>query len=162
MDGSSLRSHSIGLARSLAGALDSHNESRMTEMEHSSALIRAFIVPERRARLLGLLKSPRGREKLRRSLAHLRDLDPRFCHLVPAAEQTPVAIVALLRAKGAPAECVLLAEDASLDGRRLGLKDALAAVIGRGMGAIVSCLPGRLAYYEAEDRGERYLLERAI
>jgi hypothetical protein len=134
----------------------------MAELDHSAALIRAFIAPERRERYLGLLASPRGRDKLRRSLAHLRDLDPRFSREVPAGKQTPQAILALLRAKGAPTDCVLLAEDASLDGRQLPLEEALAAVIGRGMGAFVSCLAGRLAYYEAEGPGERYVLERAI
>jgi hypothetical protein len=57
---------------------------------------------------------------------------------------------------------VLLAEDAALDGRRMPLVDALNEVVGRGMGAFVSCLPGRLAFYEGEDTGERYLLERTI
>jgi hypothetical protein len=134
----------------------------MTELEHSSAIIRAFIVPERSERYLGLLASPRGREKFRRSLAHLRDLDPRFSRLVPSGEQTPEAVLTLLRAKGAPLECVLLAEDGTLDGRRMPLEEALTAIIGRGMGAFVSCSAGRLAYYEGEDSGERYILERAV
>lgn len=134
----------------------------MTELEHSSALIRAFIAPERSERYLGLLASLSGREKVRRSLAHLRDLDPRFSRMVPTGEQTPAAILALLRAKGAPPDCVLLAEDAALDGRRMPLAEALGAVIGRGMGAFVSCSPGRLAFYEGEDPGEQYILERAI
>jgi hypothetical protein len=134
----------------------------MTELEHSSALIRAFIAPERSERYLGLLASPRGREKVRRSLAHLRDLDPHFSRMLPAGEQTSTAVFALLRAKGAPLDCVLLAEDATLDGRRMPLDEALNAVIGRGMGAFVSCSPGRLAYYEGEDPGERYILERTI
>lgn len=58
------------------------------------------------------------------------------------------------------ATCVLLAEDKTLDGRELPLDAAVSAVVGRGMGAFVSCLPGRLAYYEGEAPGERYLLER--
>ena len=134
----------------------------MTEMEHSSALVRAFIAPERRERYLGLLASPRGREKLRRALAHLRDLDPRCTHELPKGVHTPAEIEVLLRSKGAPPECVLLAEDAALDGCRLPLADALDAVIGRGMGTLISCLPGRLAFYEGEGPGERYLLLAAI
>jgi hypothetical protein len=56
---------------------------------------------------------------------------------------------------------VLLAEDPALDGREFPLEEALNAVVGRGMGAFVSCLRGRLAYFEGEEPGERYLLERA-
>ncbi len=40
------------------------------------------------------------------------------------------------------------------------LTDALAAVVGRGFGTILVCIPGSLAYYEGEDPGERYILER--
>ena len=134
----------------------------MTESEHSSAVIRAFIAPERCERYLALLRSSKGRTKLRAQLSHLPDLDRRFARLIPPSEQTPMAVAALLHARGAPSDCVLLAEDPTLDGQRLPLTDALAAVVGRGMGAFVSCIPGRLAFYEGEDAGERYLLERAI
>src|SRR4051812_14313219 len=105
----------------------------MTESEHSFALIRAFIAPERRDRYLGLLGTPAGRKKLRARLAHLHDLDERFARRTPPADQTPTALTTLLTGKGAPAECVLLAEDASLDGRQLPLTEALTAVVGRGM-----------------------------
>jgi hypothetical protein len=37
---------------------------------------------------------------------------------------------------------------------------ALDAVVGRGMGAFLSCIPGRLAFFEAEGPGERYILDR--
>jgi hypothetical protein len=41
------------------------------------------------------------------------------------------------------------------------LEETLRVVVGRGMDAFVSSLPGRLAYFEGEEAGERYLLERA-
>ena len=134
----------------------------MTELEHSSALIRAFIARERRERYLALLASPRGRDKLRRRLAHLHDLDPRCCRELPKGVHSAQEIGGYLKAKGAPTECVLLAEDSELDGQRLPLGKALEAVLGRGMGAFISCLPGRLAFYEGESAGVRYVLEPAI
>jgi hypothetical protein len=133
----------------------------MAELDHAAAVLRAFIAPERQERFLALLGSERGREKLRRALAHLAALDARYARRLPSAEQTVDGIGRELRARGAPAECVQLAEDAALDGQRLPLDDALRAVVGRGMGAFVSCVPGRLAYFEGESVGERYLLERA-
>jgi hypothetical protein len=134
----------------------------MTELEHSSALVEAFIAPERRARYVTLLQSPTGRAKLRARLAHLRDLDPRFALRVAPTAHTASDLAALLVARGAPSDCVLLAEDSALDGERMPLLDALAAIVGRGIGAFVSCIPGRLAFYEGEGPGERYILERAI
>jgi hypothetical protein len=133
----------------------------MANNDHASATIAAFVAPERRDRYLGLLASARGRAKMRDALAHFRDLDARYARPVAPADQAPGRLAALLRSRGAPADCYLLAEDAALDGLVLPLEEALAAVVGRGMGAFVSCVPGRLAYYEGEDAGERYLLERA-
>jgi hypothetical protein len=133
----------------------------MGESEHAAAVIRAFVAPERQERLLGLLASERGRDKLRRALAHFGALDGRFARRLPGADQTPAGIGRLLRARGAPPDCVLLAEDGALDGRAMLLDDALHAVVGRGMSAFISCIAGRLAYFEGESTGERYLLERA-
>jgi hypothetical protein len=132
----------------------------VTEPEHERALVRAFIIPNRRERYLRLLATARGRAKLRRSLAHCRDLDPRFARELSADMQTPAQIAALLQERGAPDECVILAEDSALDGRRMRLMETLEAIVGRGMGAFASCVPGRLAFYEGEDLGERYILER--
>jgi len=135
----------------------------MTESEdHASATLAAFVVPERRDRYLGLLASARGRAKLRDALAHFRDLDARCARPVAPADQAPARLAALLRSRGAPATCHVLAEDAALDGRSLPLAEALAAVVGRGMGAFLSCVPGRLGYYEGEDAGQRYILERDV
>ena len=133
----------------------------MSEMEHASALIRAFVAPERQERLLGLLQSPRGRDKVRAGLAHFAALDARYAVQIPAGEQSPESIVRLLRQRGAPATCVLLAEDDALDGQELGLEDALRQIVGRGMGAFVSCVPGQLGYFEGEGPRERWLLSRA-
>ena len=133
----------------------------MTESEHICTLIRAFIAPPRQERYLSLLTSVRGRDKLRARLAHLRDLDERFVCSPPSNEQSPSALASILRRHGAPEECVLLAEDPLLDGRRLPLTEALEMVVGRGMGALLSCIPGRLAFYESEEPKQRFILERA-
>jgi len=133
----------------------------MSEIEHASALIRAFVAPERQERLLTLLGSARGRAKLRDGLAHFSALDGRYIVPIAGNEQSPEAIARLLRRRGAPATCVLLAEDDALDGQTLPLEDALRRVVGRGMGAFVSCVAGELAYFESEEPGERCLLSRA-
>jgi hypothetical protein len=133
----------------------------MAEIVHASAVIRAFVALERQERLLGLLGSVRGRAKLRAGLAHFGALDARYVVPIPANEQSPEAIARLLRQRGAPTTCVLLAEDDALDGRALSLEEALRQVVGRGMGAFVSCVPGQLGYFEGEGPRERCLLSRA-
>lgn len=129
-------------------------------VNHEEALIRAFVRPERRARLLGLLGSPKGRVKLRASLAHFDDLDLRFAKVVSPTKHAAQDIEVTLRSKGAPETCHVVSESAALDGRDMPLASALVEIVGRGMGAFVSCVPGKLGYFESEDRGERYILER--
>jgi len=41
----------------------------------------------------------------------------------------------------------------------MGLLDALKSVVGYGMGTVISCIPGRLGYFEGEFR-ERYILQK--
>jgi hypothetical protein len=130
-------------------------------MDHSKSIITAFIRPDRAPRYLALLGKRGGREKLRTKLAHLVDLDSRFAEPVAERDATPEALQRLLNAKGAPAECYCLSENPEIDGQDLPLTIALKRVVGSGMGTFLSCVPGRLAYFEGEEPGERYVLVRA-
>jgi hypothetical protein len=130
-------------------------------MHQEETSIRAFAAPDRMDRYLTLLRSSRGRAKLRSTLAHSFELDVRYATRVPSADATPLAVEQLLRSLGAPDTCHCLSESTELDGRDLPLAQALTAVIGHGMGTLISCIPGVLGYFEGEDAGERYVLRRA-
>lgn len=54
--------------------------------------------------------------------------------------------------------CWVISEDPEMDERELDLREALEHVSGRQIGTILSCVPGKLAYFESED--ERLLLVR--
>jgi hypothetical protein len=131
------------------------------DSDHAAAIFTAFIVPNRRERYTNLLKNAKSRSKLRTYLAHFRDLDPRYATRIVPSNLENRAIAEQLRKRGAPASCYVLAEVAELDGQTLSLDEALDAVVGQGGGAFLSCVPGKLAYYEGEEPGERYILERA-
>lgn len=77
---------------------------------------------------------------------------------IPAANQTVAGIEDLLRNNGAPMECYVISELEGIGGRFMPLTEALAAVVGMGMGSIVSCIPGQLAFYEGEMPKDRYIL----
>lgn len=135
----------------------------MDDYESSGAeqsLIHAFIARDHRRRWLTLRRTPRGRQKLRAQLAHLQHLDPRFAQLIASNQQTKYQIESLLKRRGAPEFCYVLSEDPQLDGRQMGLSEALDHIVGAGMGSLVSCVPGHLGYYEGEEPNERYLLIR--
>jgi len=127
---------------------------------HEEALIRTFFVRNRRERLLSLLSSQKRRKEALALLSHLRDLDPRFARRLESAQQSPEIIAQVLRKKGAPSVCHVISEHHSLDGRIMLLTQALESIVGSGIGTLLSCIPGQLAYYEGEEPSERYILEK--
>jgi hypothetical protein len=129
-----------------------------TQIEHEEALIRAFIIPQRQSRYLELLPNPRRRRDVTRELAHFKHVDTRFTVSIAPSQRGYAGILDILRSKGAPDTCYALSEDDELDGKELPLSELLKKIVGYGMGTFLSCLPGRLAYFEDED--ERWILER--
>ena len=121
-------------------------------------LITAFFAPTKRERYLEMVGKPKTRKKFLRELSHFKALDPRYCFAIPRAEHTAGQIAAFLVRKGAPATCWITSEDSDLDGREMPLVQALQEVVGRQMGTFLSCLPGKLAYFEDEE--DRWILER--
>lgn len=127
---------------------------------HEEQFVRSFIVPAKVERYLGLLQSDRGRKKLRAGMYHCPDIDYRFARLLGSAEQNPKSIERILKSKGAPDYCYLFSADSVFDGREVALSDALNEVVDSGSGTLVSCVAGKLGYFEFEDAKERYILER--
>jgi hypothetical protein len=131
-----------------------------SEPDHERQLVDAFVTPTKRDRVRDLLAKPRRRRTILATLYHQAPLDPRYMTRIASSDQTPRRIEGLLRAKGAPDQCYAISTDSGLDGTTLLLREALDRVVGRGEAAILSCVPGQLGYFEAEEFGERYVLER--
>ena len=68
---------------------------------------------------------------------------------IPPSGQASACVAELLRSRGAPLDVISFAQ----------LSDALEAVVGSGVGFVVSCLPGVLVSYEGEVRS-RFILAR--
>ena len=127
---------------------------------HEEQFARSFIVPKKRDRYLTLLESKKGRAALLEGFNHCPDLDPRYATLIPSNQQSATSIESLLRQKGAPDTCYVISDNRGIDGREMSLSDALAESVGWNIGTFISCVPGKLGYFELEDLGERYILER--
>jgi hypothetical protein len=124
--------------------------------EHEEAIIRAFITSARRARWLESLGSAKRRPPMLDRLNHCQDLDERYATLLPSNTD----VVALLRSRGAPGTCYVLSCTEAISGRVLPLAEAVSGAASGGWGTIISCIPGRLAYYYDECGERRMLLER--
>jgi hypothetical protein len=127
--------------------------------EHEEKFARFFIVPEKRDRYLSLLESARGRRKVLNGFNHCRDLDPRFAREIPSNEDDADSVARLLRKKGAPDQCYVMSDNDAIDGQVITLTEALEQTVGADSGTLISCIPGKLAYFEMEIDG-RYILER--
>ena len=66
----------------------------------------------------------------------------------------------ILRHKGAPDICYVMSGNPDIDAREMPLTEALPKTIGMDTGTLVSCIPGKLAYFEMEAFDGRYILER--
>ena len=132
------------------------------EVDHERAIVRAFFAPEKRARYLSPLSTARGRKKFVSTFARLDALDARFARRLGSQEQDPDEIERQLKERGAPALCYVVSENAGLDLRLMELSEALQATVGFGMGTFISCIVDRLAYFEGEEPGSRYICERGI
>ena len=128
--------------------------------DHERGFLAFFAEPTKR-RLETLLElAEKRRRDVRELLRHSVRLDPRFAQQITDSDAFSGPLEAMLRKRGAPTTCYVLAANSGLDGREMPLGGALDAIIGMGDGAFVSCVPGWLGFYEYEDIKSSYLLSR--
>jgi len=100
------------------------------------------------------------RKKILAGFHHIHDLDERYAKLIPSNEQSAQSTFRMLKQKGAPDMCYIMSDDSDIDQKEMPLREAIYKVEGSNFGTLVSCIPGKLAYFETEDMGGRYILER--
>jgi len=127
-------------------------------VDSEQALLAAFVKRNKRDRYREILSSPRLRHKFTDQLAHFADFDPKYRLPIPSNKLFVDNIAFELQKRRSPSIVFAISEDPSLDQRELRLVEALKQIVGRGMGTVLSCIPGRLAFVETED--ERFILER--
>ena len=128
---------------------------------HEEQFARNFIISDKSERYLSMLKSKKGRKKLLNGFYHLRDLEEKYATEVKPNEQWAENIQALLKAKGSPDICYIVSTNRNIDGKELPLIDVLQEIVGTcNDGTFISCIAGKLGYYEGESIGAKYILEK--
>lgn len=127
-------------------------------MQNESALIAAFVTRSKRARYREFVSNPKLRHRFTSRLAHFADFDPKYRVSIPSNRLFINNIALELQRRRSPNVVFAISEDPSLDQQEFPLVEALTRIVGRGMGTVLSCIPGRLAFVETED--ERFILER--
>jgi len=106
------------------------------------------------------LGNPKRRRKFVESLCHFRDWDPKAIVKLAPSAQTSAAVLAEVRRRGAAPEVYVLSASPSPDARSMVLRDAIGTIVGSSSGTVVSCAAGRLACFEGEEPGDRFILAR--
>src|SRR5690349_14816252 len=115
--------------------------------EHERGFLE-FLAEPGRGRMKTLLElGPKRRRDVVSLLHNAVRLDPRFSTHLEGKDATAYHIEPMLLSRGAPPSCYVMSAG-DLDGREMQLGEALDAICGWGSGAFVSCIPGRLGYFE--------------
>jgi hypothetical protein len=127
-------------------------------VHHEQSLIAAFVKRNKRERYRGILSNPGLRHRFTSQLAHFTDFDPKYRLPIPRNKLFVDNIARELQKRHSPNLVFAISEDPALDQNELSLVEALNRIVGYGMGTVLSCIPGCLAFVETED--ERFILER--
>jgi hypothetical protein len=137
--------------------------------DHEAAVIRAFVQRDKQERFLVFLANPKSRKKFTDSLPNFRWFDQRFATPIPWKVDPKLKLWDrhvqgienthhLLKSKGAGLTCWVISKDSKIDGQEMDLRAALEHVNGGQIASILSCVAGKLAYFESEE--ETLLLAR--
>jgi hypothetical protein len=127
--------------------------------EHEIGLT-AFLHPTQARRAKSLLENgAKGRKKLLAMFDHDLDFDRSDNFLVGSGFDSAQAICDRLIGLGASGNCYVMSVDRELDAQSMTLERAIQSCYASGMGTFVSCIPGRLGYFEGEDAGYRFVLQ---
>jgi len=128
-------------------------------------IVRAFFAKEIRDRVMFELSSPKKRKDALSRLCHTYSstLNAKYIIEIPKPNSNAAETAKLLKSKGAGEMCYSISFDEEIDGKYMPLIDALECAVGMGMPSLISCVPGELAYFEAEqEQGapQRFILQR--
>ena len=129
-------------------------------MDHEAAFVEGFIASAKQARWAQFLSNPKRRKEILNQLNHNLPYIPDLGAEVPGNHDFPAELERLLKAKGAGPTCHVIVDGLKIDGRELPLTEALNEVCMHEFGAVLSCIPGRLAYYKPESPSRGVILER--
>lgn len=135
------------------------NPSPRTNAAHEAGLVNAFVVPERQERTLQFLANPKKRSEILNRLCHKFDFRDKYATRIERQVAEPLAD--LLRSHGAGDRAYVIGAAGDIDGSELPLLEAIDGALAGPCGALVSCIPGRLALLVQEfPPGEIFLLSR--
>ena len=119
--------------------------------------VKNFIIANKQMRWMEALTSPKRNRFLVR-LADEKDFNPNYMTAIDHALRTAGQIAPILRSLGSGSTFRAISQWSELDARELELEEALELAVGIGLGSILVSNTLKLAYFEKELPGYRWLL----
>lgn len=122
------------------------------DKQHEEIIVKSFFNKRLQDRILFELASTKKRKDAIGRLSHnyVELLNDKYMIEIPKPNSYYVDIIKLLKQYGAKEECYVISYNENIDGKSLPLLEAMKNSVGFGMPSIISCIPGKLAYFEAE------------
>ncbi|RFU60133.1 hypothetical protein [Bacillus sp. V59.32b] len=135
------------------------------DIEIEKIIVKSFFAKRLQDRVLFELSSSKKRKDALSRLSHtyFTTLREKYMFEIPKPNSDPFEIAKLMKEHGAGELCYAISWDEEIDGRELSLLTALEVAVGEGFPTIISCIPGKLAYFEAEQEygpPPRFILSR--
>ncbi|HDR7361333.1 hypothetical protein CN544_29125 [Bacillus toyonensis] len=135
------------------------------DKEYEEAFVKNFFSKNLRDRVLFELFSPKKRRDALWRLNHNYNVALNEKYIVSITQRIANTdeLLQLLKNHGAKDSCYVMSLNENVDGKHLPLHIAVEKIAFYGLSSIISCVPDKLAYFQAEqDYGsrERYLLKR--
>ncbi|WP_044639858.1 hypothetical protein [Risungbinella massiliensis] len=135
--------------------------------QYEEALVRSFFSKRSQSRILFELSSPKRRRDALWRLCHMyyENLNEKYMVPIDQPITYPEQILAVLKKNGADDLCYVMSLNTDIDGEYLPLNIALEETVFFGLASIVSCIPDKLAYFQAEQvQGPppRFILKRNL
>jgi hypothetical protein len=121
--------------------------------EHERRLIEIFVTPDKKDSYLALLRSKNGRDKFINELPRFKGLDKKYAL---KSELTNKKDVIKELTSGGSESCYVISASKKYDTKTMPIKEAVDSIYEIDPGAIISCIPGKLIYYEGADERSIY------
>jgi hypothetical protein len=122
---------------------------------HETGFIASFVIPTKRSRYAEFLRNPKRRNEILRRFNHFFDFIPQRATQIPRTSASELARV--LGARGAGRLGYVIG--GARDGCELPLEESIETSLASPCGAVISCIPGRLALYLQEfPPGDSFIL----
>jgi len=118
-----------------------------------------FVEKVQQPRIRKLAKNVRQHKKLFSMFHDKLKVDASTQRLLTGDEGFSDKVELILKSYGAPSKAYILGSGVDATSSERSLKDALNEVVGMGDGTIVSCIAGKLAFWESGSMNYRFILK---